>query len=43
MGESAEIGKSASSQYIVFTDLDGTLLDEDSYDWRDALPALDRC
>lgn len=25
---------------IVFTDLDGTLLDHDTYDWRPALPAL---
>ena len=29
--------------YIVFTDLDGTLLDHDTYGWEDALPALDRC
>ena len=28
-------------QYIVFTDLDGTLLDADSYSWEAAAPALD--
>lgn len=28
--------------YIIFTDLDGTLLDHDSYSWKDAQPALDR-
>ena len=28
--------------YIIFTDLDGTLLDHDSYSWQDAKPALDR-
>lgn len=27
---------------ILFSDLDGTLLDHDSYDWRPARPALDR-
>ncbi len=29
------------SHLLVFTDLDGTLLDHDTYDWRPALPALD--
>jgi mannosyl-3-phosphoglycerate phosphatase len=28
--------------WLVFTDLDGTLLDHNSYDYRDALPALQR-
>ncbi|MFZ5994138.1 MAG: HAD-IIB family hydrolase [Thermodesulfobacteriota bacterium] len=28
-------------RYIIFTDLDGTLLDHDSYEYRDALEALD--
>lgn len=28
--------------YLVFTDLDGTLLDHHTYDYRPALPALDR-
>ena len=29
--------------YIGFTDLDGTLLDHDSYGWEEALPALELC
>ena len=29
--------------YLVFTDLDGTLLDRDTYEWKEAEPALDRC
>jgi mannosyl-3-phosphoglycerate phosphatase len=28
---------------IIFTDLDGTLLDHDSYEWKEAKPALDLC
>lgn len=28
---------------IIFTDLDGTLLDHTSYSWRDAAPALELC
>jgi mannosyl-3-phosphoglycerate phosphatase len=31
------------SHYVVFTDLDGTLLDHDTYGWEEALPALDLC
>jgi mannosyl-3-phosphoglycerate phosphatase len=31
------------NHYVVFTDLDGTLLDHDTYGWEEALPALDRC
>lgn len=27
---------------LVFTDLDGTLLDHESYDWSPARPALNR-
>jgi len=27
-------------EYLIFTDLDGTLLDHDTYDWSPALPAL---
>ena len=27
----------------IFTDLDGTLLDHDTYDWKAAKPALDQC
>ena len=29
--------------YVVFTDLDGTLLDHDTYGWEEARPALERC
>jgi len=29
--------------YIIFTDLDGTLLDHNTYDWKNALPALEKC
>ena len=29
--------------YLVFTDLDGTLLDHRIYSFEDALPALDFC
>jgi mannosyl-3-phosphoglycerate phosphatase len=29
-------------QLIIFTDLDGTLLDHDTYSWQAARPALDR-
>lgn len=29
--------------HLIFTDLDGTLLDHRTYDWKEALPALGRC
>jgi mannosyl-3-phosphoglycerate phosphatase len=29
--------------FLIFTDLDGTLLDHDSYTWAEAQPALDLC
>jgi mannosyl-3-phosphoglycerate phosphatase len=32
----------AAIEYIVFTDLDGTLLDYGTYSWNEALPALSR-
>lgn len=32
--------KNPKKQVLIFTDLDGTLLDHDSYDWRAAAPAL---
>jgi len=34
---------SASPFWIIFSDLDGTLLDYDSYKWEEAKPALDLC
>lgn len=30
-----------SGQFVVFSDLDGTLLDHETYEWRPASPALD--
>ena len=36
-------GGPSSFHVIVFTDLDGTLLDEDTYSWDRALPALGLC
>lgn len=35
--------KSDKRQFIVFTDLDGTLLDHDTYAWEAAAPAMNRC
>jgi len=32
-----------TSLIVIFTDLDGTLLDHDSYSWEEAVPALERC
>jgi HAD superfamily hydrolase (TIGR01484 family) len=29
--------------FIIFTDLDGTLLDHTTYGWKEAVPALDIC
>ena len=31
------------SPFLIFTDLDGTLLDHESYAWEEAKPALDLC
>ncbi len=36
-------GISGNPLFLVFTDLDGTLLDHDSYGWEKARDALDRC
>jgi len=35
--------RGASPFYLVFTDLDGTLLDHDTYEWDAAVPALRAC
>lgn len=37
------VGGSDTPFIIVFTDLDGTLLDHDTYSWEEARPALDAC
>ena len=34
---------SDTSFYLIFTDLDGTLLDHDTYSWKEAEPAFDLC
>ena len=34
---------SSSPSHLVFTDLDGTLLDHHTYSWKEALPALEHC
>jgi mannosyl-3-phosphoglycerate phosphatase len=34
---------SNSPFYLIFTDLDGTLLDHDTYGWEAAIPALEHC
>ena len=34
---------SSPPSHLVFTDLDGTLLDHNTYGWEAALPALDHC
>ena len=43
MGNSQAIGEPGAPFFIIFTDLDGTLLDENSYKWDEAIPALDLC
>lgn len=34
---------SSPPSHLVFTDLDGTLLDHHTYGWKEALPALEHC
>ena len=36
-------GETISPFLVIFTDLDGTLLDENTYLWEDARPALSKC
>lgn len=36
-------GEPNAPYFLIFTDLDGTLLDKDSYDWSPAVPALELC
>lgn len=43
MDKSVTSGTSDASYLLIFTDLDGTLLDADTYGWKEALPALDQC
>ena len=43
MGEDPVLEKSETPFYVIFTDLDGTLLDHNSYEWAKAKPALELC
>jgi len=43
MGESVPATVSRSAFFIVFSDLDGTLLDHNTYGWQEAQPALNLC
>jgi mannosyl-3-phosphoglycerate phosphatase len=43
MGKSVTSGTSDPSYLLIFTDLDGTLLDAETYGWKEALPALGQC
>ena len=43
MGKKSALKKSVTPFYVIFTDLDGTLLDHDTYEWKEAEPALDLC
>ncbi len=36
-------GAAGGGRLLIFTDLDGTLLDHDTYRWDQAVPALERC
>ncbi|MBW2128277.1 MAG: HAD-IIB family hydrolase [Deltaproteobacteria bacterium] len=41
--DAPESPRSAALFPIIFTDLDGTLLDQDTYEWKEAAPALETC
>ena len=43
MGRSSTTRISGTPFFIIFSDLDGTLLDQDSYGWEEAQPALNLC
>ncbi|MCP4665604.1 MAG: HAD-IIB family hydrolase [Deltaproteobacteria bacterium] len=43
MGDSIDPAVGESPFFLIFTDLDGTLLDHETYEWKEALPALHRC
>jgi len=43
MGENPILGVSSTPFFIIFTDLDGTLLDHNTYGWEEAIPALNLC
>lgn len=43
MGKNIDPEAQGSPFFLIFTDLDGTLLDHVTYEWKEALPALDQC
>jgi mannosyl-3-phosphoglycerate phosphatase len=43
MGENIDPEEQGSPFFLIITDLDGTLLDHVTYEWKEALPALERC
>jgi mannosyl-3-phosphoglycerate phosphatase len=43
MGKKNDPEENGSPDILIFTDLDGTLLDHVTYEWKEALPALNRC
>ena len=43
MGKNNDSEEQGAPFFLVFTDLDGTLLDHVTYEWKEALPALNRC
>ncbi len=43
MGESVTAKAPSTTFFIIFSDLDGTLLDHDTYGWQEAQPALNLC
>ena len=43
MAKDSDLWKLNKPYFIIFTDLDGTLLDHDTYEWEEALPALNLC
>ena len=43
MEASAGKGETTTPFYVIFTDLDATLLDHDTYEWAEAVPALQLC
>jgi mannosyl-3-phosphoglycerate phosphatase len=43
MGERAPATVSRTAFFVVFSDLDGTLLDHNTYGWQAAQPALNLC
>lgn len=43
MHKNSEFHKLKTPSFIIFTDLDGTLLDNDTYEWEEALPAINLC